>query len=256
MQTKHYSLFFFFYSFYFTVDSIFFFVFTQQNDENRRLHGNIVRVKCSIKLNVAENATLFVESVCEMHRERSSRVSWPESGQVVMETEKEGSLYKIVPRNSTSLCCSAFLNGGISSGYLTNFTLIHWLDFDVTLLPFFFFFILYFLFFFAFFRKLDKFLDKSTKRLRLNIFRTWILLRSVFIHSSFFHVRKKNDHEHCVIIWEYIKICITIKLKFLYGNIETKILNIKIYVFYFVHFAYLIVSCIPYSRYILTFFPP
>lgn len=153
LQTKHYSLFFFFYSFYFTVDSLFFFVFTQQNDENRRLHGNIVRVKCSIKLNVAENATLFVESVCEMHRERSSRVSWPESGQVVMETEKEGSLYKIVPRNSTSLCCSAFLNGGISSGYLTNFTLIHWLDFDVTLLPFFFFF--HFIFF-IFLRVLSK----------------------------------------------------------------------------------------------------
>lgn len=106
----------------------------------------IVRVKCSIKLNVAENATLFVESVCEMHRERSSRVSWPESGQVVMETEKEGSLYKIVPRNSTSLCCSAFLNGGISSGYLTNFTLIHWLDFDVTLLPLFFFHFIFFIF--------------------------------------------------------------------------------------------------------------
>lgn len=123
-----------------------FLVFTQQNDENRRLHGNIVRVKCSIKLNVAENATLFVESVCEMHRERSSRVSWPESGQVVMETEKEGSLYKIVARISTSLCCLAFLNGGISSGYLTNFTLIHWLDFDVAL--FFSFSFFYFIFFY------------------------------------------------------------------------------------------------------------
>lgn len=132
---------FFVYKFFFSTDGALLFIFlfilqstpfpflvlAQQNDENRRLHGNIVRVKCSIKLNVAENATLFVESVCEMHRERSSRVSWPGSGQVVMETEKEerGAFYKIVPRISTSLCCSAFLNAGISSGYLTNFTLIH-----------------------------------------------------------------------------------------------------------------------------------
>lgn len=163
-----------------------FLVLAQQNDENR-LHGNIVRVKCSIKLNVAENATLFVESVCEMHRERSSRVSWPGSGQIVMETEKEerGAFYKIVPRISTSLCCSAFLNAGISSGYLTNFIsfLIHRLDFHVAL-PSLLFFLHFIYFLLSSFRKLGK----SMKRLhRLNIVRTsflsildccaWMLLR-------------------------------------------------------------------------------
>lgn len=190
---------FFVYKFFFSTDGALLFIFlfilqstpfpflvlAQQNDENRRLHGNIVRVKCSIKLNVAENATLFVESVCEMHRERSSRVSWPGSGQIVMETEKEerGAFYKIVPRISTSLCCSAFLNAGISSGYLTNFTLIHRLDFHVAL-PSLLFFLHFIYFLLSSFRKLGK----SMKRLhRLNIVRTsflsildccaWMLLR-------------------------------------------------------------------------------